>query len=275
MIRNSTPWPLILAAAFPIAAAAQDYEVTLVRAGVVASGVSDAGVVVGRDPVLLRPYAFVDGQRVPLLDTDGIGQASFVGGIQGDVAVGSCFTGGVAVACFWHGSRTATAMALPAGYVAAGASAIADDGHVGGWAFATPVSRSSPAVWTNGVPSVLPMPQGALQGAVRGVSRLGQAVGFVVELDVAAGHAALWSGQTYQRLPGDDAFGSSSYAVSVNASGTIAGVSYDALHETPTAVMWTNSGRVDLPELAPGSSETAGIIDAGDIVGSSGGHAVL
>jgi len=253
---------------------AQGYEATPVKRAY-AYGVNDAGVMVGFDPYADPPSAFAIGTRhsVKLLGLAGTGVVGFAGSIHEDVIVGQCMSGNNPVPCSWNGTRTATALALPDGYTAGQANRISADGRIAGSANVTLASALVPVVWTDGVPSILPVPPGTFQGSAAGTNRLGQVVG---NIDQGSGwHAVVWQGDAVTSLPGGEVPGTGTIAGATNASGTIVGAAVDTATGTTHAVAWQDGSMIRLPELAPGSSYAVDINEAGDIVGYSGGHGVL
>jgi uncharacterized membrane protein len=155
-----------------------------------ALGVNNAGWVAGESfgPALWSPTGVF--QRLPM-------PTGAINGIANDVndageAVGSYLMSDYTSRAFhWSKRRGVSLLRLPAGMTITSAISIDKRGRIYGYASAGSGSPSSPYVWIDGAPSLLPIPAIPFQYAILDVNTCGTAVGY--GFDYNGGHEVLWA----------------------------------------------------------------------------------
>lgn len=151
---------------------------------------------------------------------------------------------------------------LPIGMFRGGyASAISENGIVGGVLLPEEGHISRAVLWQNGQLQILP--DFGFGSAVNDVNGAGTAVGWVMT-DESTKRAAVWKNGQVSLLPLLDGPENNSFATSINEAGKIVGQSYNPTNTDKTAVAWVND---EVSPVLTGFLETRsfGISNSGTI----------
>lgn len=248
-------------------------------AGVALSPKGDVALTLGK-----KAYLWHAGHRTPLLPFDGLtdvalaginsrGQA--VGGI-GETSDGAILTT-YGEAILWNGTKPTVLGALP-DLGDAVAAAINDKGQVAGNSSSASPMENQDTI--SGVTHAFLWERGKMtdlgQGTVAALNNAGQIAGTVPfthaegNEETNASHAALWERGKWRdlsTLPG----WTFSVATALDPGGAVVGYCYSNLQQEPKEAFLWRAGQ--MRDLGPG--EASGINPGGQIVGDSGGRAVL
>ena len=130
-----------------------------------------------------------------------------------------------------------------------------------------PFHISSPVLWEEGKPQLLPTVDSDPDGFAFAINSQGQAVGFSGNCTQSILHAVLWENDTASALPD---FGTGAAAHGINDLGQIVGTVGSADNTTQFAALWQNGTLTNLGTL-PGTfaALATGINNQGQVVGST------
>ena len=236
-----------------------------------------------------QAYLWQSGHRTRLASgagtTDDEASTLTVGGInnQGDAVGGSSITQSGAItstygdAILWRGGKAISLGSL-SGLSDASAAAINDHGQIVGNSSSASSLESQDTI--SGVTHAFLWEQGKMtdlgESTAADINSVGQIAGTLPFVEAEGDsitdstHAALWTQGKWRdlgTLPG----WTFSAATGISADGTVVGCCHNGLQPTPSEAFLWKSGR--MRDLGPG--QASGINAGGQIVGNSGGRAVL